>query len=417
MKNAHVMLGLAVAGLMGAGVVSARQGAAPAAAQAPAQGRGAGAPARGTTPAQPAPIPNIPTDAIAGTATTPGNPWLPEKKAGPTSPALSAEEEMKTFSVPPGYHVELVAAEPLIESPILMDFDAEGRIWALELKSFMPDDVYPPRNLPDPINNVVVLEDTNGDGKMDKRTVFAEGLVMPRALKVLDQGVLVGEPPNLWLMKDTNGDLKADTKVKIVETYGTAGTGIEHKANSLFWALDNIMYSSEHTQNLRFKNGKFESLPGDLERPVAGLAGRCGPHLPERERLAALRGLHAGVLLPAAIRTVCAIGVSTISSSNRWMRPVYPLRPNRGVNRGYRDPLFRKDGSSIVIQGTSGPVIYRGDKYPANMRVRRAHQRLARPISCTRSRSWMTASAISRGRTRSRAASSSRRPMSASAPR
>src|SRR6185369_10323114 len=139
MKKAHVTLGLAMAGLMGAGVLSARQGAATpqAPAQAPAPGRGAGAgQARGQ--AGPPPIPDIPTDAIAGTATTPGNPWLPARKAAANSPALTAEEELKTFSTPPGYHVELVAAEPLVESPILMDFDAEGRLWVLELKSFMP---------------------------------------------------------------------------------------------------------------------------------------------------------------------------------------------------------------------------------------------------------------------------------------
>jgi hypothetical protein len=63
-----------------------------------------------------------------------------------------------------------------------------------------------------------VLEDTDGDGRMDKRTVFADKLLMPRALKVLEHGVLVGEPPNLWLMKDTNGDLKADTKDPVNNT-------------------------------------------------------------------------------------------------------------------------------------------------------------------------------------------------------
>ena len=53
-----------------------------------------------------------------------------------------------------------------------------------------------------------MLEDTDHDGVMDKRTVFADGLVLARAIKVLEHGVLVGEPPNLWLMRDTNGDLK-----------------------------------------------------------------------------------------------------------------------------------------------------------------------------------------------------------------
>ena len=117
---------------------------------------------------------------------------------------------MKTFSMPPGYHAQLVAAEPLLESPIIIDFDPDGRMWVLELQAFLPDTSG--RDTQDPICDVAVLEDTNGDGVMDKRTVFADKLVLPRALKVLDHGVLVGEPPNLWLMKDTDGDLKADTK-------------------------------------------------------------------------------------------------------------------------------------------------------------------------------------------------------------
>ena len=260
-----------------------------------------------------------------------------------------------------------MAAEPLIESPIVMDFDADGRLWVLELKAFMPDDRLPPRNLPDPINNLVVLEDTDNDGKMDKRTVFADGLVMPRALKVLEHGVLVGEPPNLWLMKDTNGDLKMDTKEKIVDTYGTAGTGIEHKANSTFWALDNIMYSSEHTFNLRYKNGKFESLP-TLSRGQWQVsqddAGRIYRNVNDSPLFVDYTPAAYFLRNPNVARTrgLYDLVIEQMDAT------VYPVRPNRGVNRGYRDPLFRKDGSAIVIMGTSGPAIYRGDKYPANIR-------------------------------------------------
>jgi len=196
---------------------------------------------------------------VPGTATTPGNRWRPEMAAPPGSPALSPADAMKTFSLPPGFRVELVASEPMVESPILMDFDADGRLYVLEQLSFLPD--MTGRDSREAINRVSVLEDTNNDGVMDKKTVFADKLLMPRALKVLDRGVLIGEPPYLWLMTDTNGDLVADTKVQVVDTYGRADGGIEHNANSLYWAIDNTMYSSEHTWDLKLTGGKFESLP------------------------------------------------------------------------------------------------------------------------------------------------------------
>src|SRR4051794_4750376 len=78
-----------------------------------------------TTATAPAPqlaTPQAPTP-VAGTAKTPGNVWLPVKKASSTAAALIPDEELKTFSMPPGYHAQLVAAEPLIESPIIIDFD------------------------------------------------------------------------------------------------------------------------------------------------------------------------------------------------------------------------------------------------------------------------------------------------------
>ena len=137
-------------------------------------------------------------------------PWPPSAthKTPEKAPTLTAEEEQKTIVLPPGYHAELVAKEPLVVDPIAIDFDADGRLWVLEMQGFMSE----PNgaNTREPVNDVAVLEDTNDDGVMDKRTVFADKLVLPRALKVLgkDKGVLVGEPPNLWLMKDTDGDLE-----------------------------------------------------------------------------------------------------------------------------------------------------------------------------------------------------------------
>eukprot|EP01136_Pigoraptor_vietnamica_P035418 Opistho-1_new@100621 len=137
--------------------------------------------------------------------------WPPPVQRVPEiSPALSAEEEIKTFYLPPGYRVELVAKEPLVQDPIAMDYDADGRLFVLEMPGFAFDETMADSR--EPIGRVVRLEDTNGDGRMDTRTVFLDGLVLPRALKVLDRGLLVGAPPHLWLARDTNGDARADTK-------------------------------------------------------------------------------------------------------------------------------------------------------------------------------------------------------------
>ena len=300
----------------------------------------------------------------AGTATTPGNPWPPARKATPTSPALTPEEEAKTFSLPPGYHAELVASDPMIESPILIDFDANGRMYVLEMLSFLPD--MTGRDSPEPINRVSVLEDTDGDGKMDKKTVFADGLKMPRALKVLDKGVLVGEPPNLWYMQDLDGDLKSDKKDLVVNTYGNPTGGIEHNANSTFWAMDNIMYSSEHTWDLRLKNGKFEPLPA-LSRGQWQVsqddAGRVYRNVNDAPIYVDYTPSRYFIRNPNVVRTrgLYELLIEQMDAT------VYPVRPNRGVNRGYRDSFFRADGSSIVIQGAGTPTIYRGDKYPKDV--------------------------------------------------
>src|SRR4051812_8180994 len=306
-----------------------------------------------------------PVTSVAGTAKTPGNIWTPVKKAGPTSPALTPQDELKTFSLPPGYHAELVAAEPLIESPIIIDFDPDGRMWVLELQAFLPD--ASGRDTQDPICDVAVLEDTNGDGAMDKRTVFADHLVLPRALKVLDHGVLVGEPPNLWLMKDTNGDLKADTKDSVYKNYGRFIAGVEHNANGLLWAMDNILYTSEWNENLRLKDGTFEVLPS-LSRgqwqSSQDDAGRIYRNVNDAPLFVDYTPARYFLRNPNAARTR-GLYESLIDQMDAT---IYPLRQNRGVNRGYRDPFFRPDGSSIIIQGAGSPTVYRGDKYPADVR-------------------------------------------------
>ncbi|NUR54467.1 MAG: hypothetical protein HOQ29_08470 [Acidobacteria bacterium] len=293
-------------------------------------------------------------------------PWPPAVRKTPDkAPVLTPAQEKDTIVVPPGYHVELVAAEPLVVDPIGIDFDADGRMWVLEMPGFMPDTSG--RDSREPVNDVAVLEDTNGDGVMDKRTVFADGLVLPRALKTLDgRAALVGEPPNLWLMTDTDGDLKADTKALVDGTYGRAEGNIEHNANSLLWALDNIIYTSEHDWHLGRTNGAFTVIP-TLSRGQWGAgqddAGRVYRNFNDAPLFVDYLAPKYYMRNPSLVRTRGLYDpLITREDSIVW-----PVRATRGVNRGYRDQFFRADDSSVTIQGSGTPVIFRGDRLPKEL--------------------------------------------------
>ncbi|MEQ1852940.1 MAG: PVC-type heme-binding CxxCH protein [Chthoniobacteraceae bacterium] len=118
---------------------------------------------------------------------------------------LSPEEELKTIKVTDGLRIELVASEPMVESPCAMAFDEKGRMFVTENRG------YPSTSEP-AMGRVVMLESTKGDGRYDKRTVFAEGLTFPNGVMPWDGGLIVTCAPDIFLMKDTDGDGRADEK-------------------------------------------------------------------------------------------------------------------------------------------------------------------------------------------------------------
>jgi putative membrane-bound dehydrogenase-like protein len=170
------------------------------------------------------------------------------------SPVRSAQEEMATFQIEPGFKVQLVASEPLIEDPILIQFDEDGRLWVVEMRGYMSDIEGSEEDLP--IGRISILEDQDGDGEMDKSTIYLDSLVMPRALGFIKGGALVAENNSLWITQDLDGDLKADSKILLDTTYDPNGIQ-EHSDNGFVRNVDNWYYSAKSSLRYRVQNGTW----------------------------------------------------------------------------------------------------------------------------------------------------------------
>jgi mono/diheme cytochrome c family protein len=292
-------------------------------------------------------------------------PWPFFTAEEPEEPPVRAPiDALNSFAMPPGYAVELVAAEPLVQDPILMEFDGDGRLWVMELPGWAHN--LSMENSLEPVNRLVVLDDTDNDGVFDKRTVFADKLVLPRAFKILAGGcALIGEPPTLWKACDTDGDLKADTKEKVADGFARLGV-LEHGANGLFWGMDNLLVVSEHEWNVAFKAGQFVTVPG-LRRGQWGVtqddAGRIYRNVNTDPLFVDYVSPDYFARNPDLVRTRGLYeNLVDQEKTNIW-----PAHPTFGLNRGYRREVFRADGTASYYGGVSSPLIYRGTRLPADM--------------------------------------------------
>lgn len=279
----------------------------------------------------------------------------------PPAPALSAAEALKTFKLPAGFRIEAVAADPLIGDPISIQFGPDGRLWVLEMRGFMPD--ADGKNEREPVGVIAVLEDTDGDGRYDKRSVFMDGLVLPRAMSLVGDGVLIAEPPHLWFCRDTNGDGRADQKIEVAKDYGNIDNP-EHNANGLMWAMDNWIYSANFNARFRYQGeGRFTREP-TIMRGQWGISQDDGGRLfynsnsdPLRVDLIPSEYLRRNPNFAAAGTNV------QVAPANLH---VAPGRVTPGINRGYN--TLDKSGREYAVTSACGPVIYRGTLFPAEFR-------------------------------------------------
>ncbi len=151
---------------------------------------------------------------------------------------LPPEESMRQASLEPGFRLELFAAEPDVVNPIDMAWDERGRLWVVETLEY-PNDFQPDRRGDDRIK---ILEDTDGDGKADTFTVFAEGLNIPTSLTLANGGVIVAQAPDMLFLKDTDGDDRADVREVLFTGWGTFDT--HAGPSNLRYGFDNHIWGA-----------------------------------------------------------------------------------------------------------------------------------------------------------------------------
>jgi putative heme-binding domain-containing protein len=175
---------------------------------------------------------------------------------------ISAADELKEFKIDPRFEVNLFAGEeefPDIAAPIQMRWDSQGRLW-VSCSTTYPH-VYPGN---EPNDKLVILEDTDGDGRADKSTVFADDLHIPLSFEFGDGGVYVSEEPDLTFIKDTDGDGRADFRRKVFSGFGCEDS--HHALHDFAWSPDGDLIFREGI----FHHSQVETAYGPVRQANSG---------------------------------------------------------------------------------------------------------------------------------------------------
>ncbi|MAD79378.1 MAG: dehydrogenase [Planctomycetaceae bacterium] len=257
----------------------------------------------------------------------------------PRIPHTDADDALKTFRLAGGFGVELVAAEPLVGDPVDACFDEFGRMYVAEMHGYPfsqePTKLNPKGGGKKDAGIVRLLEDTDGDGRMDKSVIFADQISWPTSLCCYNGGVFVIAPQYLYYFKDTDGDNQADVREVVLSGFGR--DNVQSVTNGLKWDLDNriAFAAGRNPKNIMHRGKPLFSVGGDL---------RFNPKTEEFEPLTG--GLQFGHSMDDwGTRFVC-------SNSNHMQQVVYP--------QGYlaRNPYLVASGliRSVASDGASARV-------------------------------------------------------------
>jgi mono/diheme cytochrome c family protein/glucose/arabinose dehydrogenase len=278
----------------------------------------------------------------------------------PPATPLSPEESMAKVHLPPGYRLELVASEPMVQEPVALAWDANGRMYVAEMNTFMNDAVATGQF--EPTSRIKLLEDTDGDGKMDKYTIFIDSLVLPRVILPVGDQLLVSvtNKQHIWSYRDTNGDGKADEKKLVFQNDLIDLRNVEHQNGGLLWNLDNWIYPTRDNFRYKYKDGKLVA-----DTLIDNMTGQWGITTDNYGRLFFSE---AGPGLPAVqIQQLPAYGALNFKDQySPGFAVPWPIIGNVDAQGGDK-ALRTEDNTLHHFTSGCGQSIYRGDRMPADM--------------------------------------------------
>ena len=307
----------------------------------------------------------------------------------PASTPPSPEEMLETFRISDEFRVEIFAAEPEVTDPVDLAFDEQGRAWVAEMRDYP---YHPPEGGPF-LSRVRVLEDRDGDGRVDHSTVFAEGLPNVKSVLPWKDGLLVSSAPHILYLRDTDGDMRADETTPLFTGF-TILVDPEGQLSNLRFGIDNWIYAANDSQagqitfsrrpgaepvsvlnadfRFRLDRNLYEAASGatrfglsfdEWGRRFFSQSGRHIQHV-----VAARRYLQRNLFLTAPPITRFISGhdnrIFQLTPPEAWREARTRMRQRRARELGRE----RQAASAGFFSGATGATIYTGDTFPERFR-------------------------------------------------
>ncbi|WP_192349872.1 discoidin domain-containing protein [Algoriphagus sp. Y33] len=267
---------------------------------------------------------------------------------------LSANEQLKTFVLQPGYKLEPILSEPQIREPAAIQFDGNGRMYVLELRTYMQDIDANGELMP--TSRISRWEDKDNDGIYETSVIFLDSLIFPRFVVPFGKNTILSmesNEDNVYKYTDTNNDGKADKKELFATGLGRSGN-VEHQTSFLTWTMDNWMYSTYNSKRIRW------TPDGVIQEPTGNPYGQWGVTQDNYGQVWFQDGA-GGV--PQNFNLPIVYGNFAIKGQFKdGFREPFSLVKLADFEPGMRET--KPDGSLSNVTGSAGNDVFRGDRLP-----------------------------------------------------